>query len=74
MRMRSRRRAEEGSIMVVLVLVDRGGMEVVQGGVRGIGMIAIGGPRPSCRNGRHQEGRERSYVYLWLVEYWLVFI
>ena len=30
---------------MVLVLVDRGGMEVVQGGVRGIGMIGIGGLR-----------------------------
>lgn len=43
--MRSRRRAEEGSITVVLVLVDRGGMEVGQGGVRDIGMIGIGGLR-----------------------------
>lgn len=45
MRIRSRQRAEEGSIMVVLVLVDRVDMEVVEGGVRGIGMIGIGGLR-----------------------------
>jgi hypothetical protein len=43
---------------------------LVLAGVRGIGMIGIGGLRSSCWNWRHWEWK-RSYVYLWLVNCWL---